>query len=40
MLQTGDIIDKKYKVTDLCSDSGGMGTILFVDSLIDNHLSN
>ncbi|MBD2602821.1 MULTISPECIES: serine/threonine protein kinase [Microcystis] len=36
MLQVGDIVDGKYKVTGLCSDSGGMGTILFVDALISN----
>lgn len=28
-----DIIDEKYKVTGLCSDAGGMGTILFVKPL-------
>ena len=32
MLQAGDIVDNKYKVTD----SGGMGTILFIESLIEN----
>lgn len=36
MLQIGNVVDNKYKITGLCSDSGGMGTVLFVDSLSDN----
>src|SRR5260370_34705896 len=30
MFDPGDIIDGKYRVDSLCSDAGGMGTILFV----------
>ncbi len=30
MFDDGDIIDGKYRVDGLCSDSGGMGAILFV----------
>ena len=30
MILTGEIIDDKYQVEDVCSDSGGMGTLLFV----------
>lgn len=30
MFDTGNIIDGKYRVDGLCSDSGGMGAILFV----------
>lgn len=30
MFDVGAIIDGKYKVTGLCSDAGGMGTVLFV----------
>ena len=33
MIQIGDIVDNKYKVIDVCSNSGGMGTILFVEDL-------
>lgn len=33
MFSTGDIIDEKYKVRDLCSNLGGMGTILHVEPL-------
>lgn len=36
MFQVNDTIDEKYKVTGLCSNSGGMGTILFVDALVEN----
>lgn len=28
MIEVGDIVDKKYKVTNLCSDSGSMGTVV------------
>ena len=35
-LKVGDIVDGRYQVTGLCSDSGGMGTILFVDALVSN----
>ena len=30
MYKSGDIINKKYLVQGVCSDSGGMGTVLFV----------
>ena len=33
MFSTGDVIDKKYRVDGLCSNTGGMGTILFVTPL-------
>lgn len=33
MFDKGDIIDEKYRVDGLCSDSGGMGVILFVTPL-------
>ena len=31
MFDVGSVIDKKYVVRGVCSDSGGMGAILFVD---------
>lgn len=31
--EAGDIFDNKYEVTGVCSDAGGMGTILFVTPL-------
>jgi len=34
MFQTGDIIDGKYRVDGICSDTGGMGRILFVTPLL------
>lgn len=33
MIQIGAIVDNKYKVIAVCSNSGGMGTILFVEDL-------
>jgi len=33
MYRTNDVIDGKYRVDGLCSDSGGMGEILFVTPL-------
>ncbi|HAP39596.1 MAG TPA: hypothetical protein DCQ94_07535 [Nitrospira sp.] len=33
MFDVGDIIDKKYQVDGVCSNAGGMGTILFVTPL-------
>jgi hypothetical protein len=33
MIEKGDIIDSKYRVDGLCSDSGGMGAIVFVTPL-------
>ena len=33
MFKKGDIIDKKYRVDGVCSDIGGMGTLLFVSPL-------
>jgi len=33
MFKAGDVIDGGYAVTAVCSDSGGMGTILFVTPL-------
>ncbi len=33
MFDIGDIIDGKYRVDGLCSDTGGMGVILFVTPL-------
>lgn len=30
MYKVGDVLDKKYKVTGVCSDSGGMGMVLLV----------
>ena len=33
MFDTGDVIDGKYLVKGVCSDSGGMGKILFVKAL-------
>ena len=35
MIQLGTIVDNKYKVIDVCSNSGGMGEILFVEDLGD-----
>ena len=35
MFDVGDIIDRKYKVDGVCSNTGGMGTILFVTPLKD-----
>ena len=35
MYDPGDVIDGKYIVEGVCSDAGGMGTLLFVDP-IDN----
>lgn len=32
MYNVGDIVDDKYVVTDVCSDSGGMGRVLLVRS--------
>lgn len=29
----GDLIDNRFKVTDVCSDSGGMGRVLLVDDM-------
>jgi len=37
MFKKGDLIDNKYEVLDTCSDSGGMGTILFVKSKIKKY---
>jgi len=31
--KAGDIVDEKYEVRGLCSDAGGMGRILFVNSV-------
>lgn len=31
MFKAGDVIDGKYTVTGVCSESGGMGAVLFVD---------
>ncbi|HXO38216.1 MAG TPA: hypothetical protein VN872_06240, partial [Candidatus Acidoferrum sp.] len=33
MFEAGNIIDGKYRVEGLCSDSGGMGRIIFVTPL-------
>lgn len=33
MFSSGDIIDKKYRVTGLCSDAGGMGALLHVKAI-------
>jgi len=33
MFDVGDVIDGKYRVDGVCSDTGGMGTILFVKPL-------
>ena len=33
MYNKGDVIDNKYIVTNLCSDKGGMGTIVFVSPI-------
>ncbi len=33
MYSSGDIIDGKYRVLRLCSDSGGMGAILHVQAI-------
>lgn len=33
MFDVGEVIDGKYRVDGLCSDSGGMGAILFVTPL-------
>ena len=33
MYSIGEVIDGKYKVVDVCSDAGGMGTILHVESI-------
>ncbi|WP_434580218.1 protein kinase [Pseudomonas sp. Z5-35] len=35
--ETGDLIDDRYKVRGLCSDSGGMGQILFVEDTEQGH---
>lgn len=34
-MKSGTVIDGKYKVKGICSQSGGMGTILFVDPVDD-----
>lgn len=34
MYGIGDVIDGKYEVTGMCSDTGGMGTILFIESVL------
>jgi len=33
MFSAGSVIDSKYRVSGLCSAAGGMGTVLFVNSL-------
>jgi len=33
VINIGDVVDGKYRVDGLCSDSGGMGTVLFVTPL-------
>lgn len=33
MYRTGDTIDSKYLVENICNDTGGMGTILFVKAI-------
>jgi serine/threonine protein kinase len=38
MFDPGDIIDGKYRVDGLCSDSGGMGAILFVTPMGQRHV--
>ena len=35
MFETGEIIDEKYRVDGVCSQSGGMGEILFVTPVAD-----
>jgi len=30
MFNIGNIVDNKYRITGLCSSTGGMGTVLFV----------
>ncbi len=37
MYKNGDVIDGKYKVLGLCSDSGGMGTILHVEPICTSY---
>ena len=37
MYPVGDVIDAKYSVLDVCSDTGGMGTILHVQPTAASH---
>ncbi len=30
MFEVGSLVDRKYQVRGLCSNAGGMGTVLFV----------
>ena len=36
MFSNGDVISGKYTVTGVCSDTGGMGTVLFVEKIIND----
>ncbi|WP_339731033.1 protein kinase [uncultured Gimesia sp.] len=35
--QIGEIIDNRYKITEICSNEGGMGILFFVDDQDDSH---